>query len=115
MTEDRLERYQLSGFDARERGLSRPVEFERTGTGIRAVLRYETTRIVTEERRTPAEALQELIRMIQAQGYSQLRTQQSDRNGTYLGSQEPWIDYPDPDRRPEQPTGLFARLLGRLR
>lgn len=115
MTEDRLERHQLSGLDSRQRGFSRSVEFERTGTGIRAVLRYETTRIVTEERQAPTDALQELIHVIQAQGYSQLRTQQSYRNGTYMGSQEPWIEYPDPERQPEQPAGLFARLLGWFR
>ncbi len=105
------EKQQLAGLDPRERGFSRPVEFEQVEGGCRARLRYETTHTETAARETPGAALEELIRTLQGQGYTQLRTQLSVREGTYLGSQEPWIEYPDPDRPPEQSSWWFGRLL----
>src|SRR4051794_37906186 len=105
MSDQTQEQYQLAGFDARERGFSRPVVFEHTDGGCQAILRYETTRVVTNAQATPLAALEELIRTLQGQGYSQLRSQLSVRQGTYLGSQEPWIEYPDPVRNMEQEGG----------
>jgi hypothetical protein len=101
----------LAGFDARERGFSRPIVFEQADGGYQAILRYETTRVVTTAQATPGGALDELIRMLQGQGYSQLRTQLSVREGTYLGSQEPWIEYPDPPMQPETPDGLISKFF----
>ena len=90
----------MAGFDALERGFSRPVVFEQTDGRYQAILRYETTRVVTTAQDTTGAALEELIRTLQGQGYSQLRSQLSVREGTYLGSQEPWIEYPDPAQEP---------------
>ena len=114
MPEQTQEKHQLAGFDGRERGFSRPVVFEQAGGGYQANLRYETTHVVTTAQDTPGAALEELIRMLQGQGYSQLRSQLNFRNGTYLGSREPWIEYPDPERQPETPDGLIGRLFGWL-
>jgi hypothetical protein len=105
-----MDQHRLAGLDARERGFSRPVEFEPAEGGIRAILRYETTRLVTTARDTPETALEELIHTLHEHGYSQLRSQLSVRNGLYLGSQEPWIEYPNPARRPEQSGGWFGKL-----
>ena len=105
-----MDKHQLAGIDERERGFCRPVEFEQAGGGVRAILRYETLRVTTEARDTEATALEELIRTLQSQGYSQLRSQLSVRNGLYLGSQEPWIEYPDPVRKLEQSGGWFGKL-----
>ena len=115
MSEQTQEKHQLAGIDTRERGFSRPVVFERTDGGYQAILQYETTRVVTMAQDTPGAALAELIRTLQGQGYSQLRSQLSVREGAYLGSQEPWIEYPDPARQPEIPDGLIGRLFGWLR
>ena len=104
-----LQRVWLAGVDARERGFSRPVVYEQADGGYQAILRYETTRVVTTAQATPGAALDELIRMLQGQGYSQLRSQLSIRDGAYLGSQEPWIEYPDPARRMEQEGGWLKR------
>ncbi len=93
------ERQQLAGIDPHARGFNRPVEFERHEGEIRAVLRYETTRVTVAEA-THAAALSALIRCLHEQGYRQLRTQLSFREGEYLGNREPWIEYPDP--RPVQ-------------
>ena len=111
MSDQAQEKHQLAGLDTRERGFSRPVVFEQADGGYQAMLRYETTRVVTTGHDTPGAALEELIRTLQGQGYSQLRSQLSVREGTYLGSQEPWIEYPDPARGTEQEGGWMKRLF----
>lgn len=111
MSDQTQEKHQLAGLDTRERGFSRLVVFEQANGGYQAILRYETTRVVTTAQDTPGAALEELIRTLQEQGYSQLRSQLSVREGTYLGSQEPWIEYPDPARDAEQQGGWLKRLL----
>jgi hypothetical protein len=108
---NQTEKHQLAGVDGRERGFSRPVVFEQTDGGYQAILRYETTRVATTPHDTPGAALEQLIRMLQGQGYSQLRSQLSVREGTYLGSREPWIEYPDPARNTEQAGGWVKRLF----
>ena len=115
MEQERYDKHQLAGLDERERGFSRPVELERAGDRYRAILRYETMRVSTEPELTQDRALVALIRTLHAQGYRQLRTQVSFRNGVYLGSQEMWVEYPDPSLpEPERP-GFIARLLGWIR
>ena len=111
MSDQTQEKHQLAGVDTRERGFSRPVVFEQAEGGYQAILRYETTRVVTIAQDTPGAALAELIRTLQGQGYSQLRSQLSVREGAYLGSQEPWIEYPDPARSTEQEGGWLKRLF----
>ena len=115
MPDQAQEKHQLAGFDARERGFNRPVVFEEADGGYQAILRYETTHVVTTTQHSPGAALEELIRTLQGQGYSQLRSQLSFRNGVYLGSQELWIEYPDPVRQQEIPDGMIGRLFGWLR
>ncbi len=109
MAEAGLDRHQLAGLDSKERGFNRPVELERVGKGYRAILRYESLRVETDPCSSQDEALGLLVQILQTEGYRQLRTQRSFRNGVYLGSQELWIEYPDP--RPEpQSAGLLTRL-----
>jgi len=115
MSDQIQEKHQLAGFDTRERGFSRPVLFEAADGGYQAILRYETTHVVTIAHVTPGAALEELIRTLQGQGYSQLRSQLSVKEGTYLGSQEPWIEYPDPEQQPEMPNGLIGKFFGLFR
>ena len=109
-----LDRHQLAGLDARERGFSRPVEFTQVGEGYRARLRYETMLQETAPQSTQDDALRMLIQALQSDGYRQLRTQMSFRNGIYLGSQELWVEYPDPHIEPE-PAGFMARLMSSFR
>jgi hypothetical protein len=109
-----LDKHQLAGLDARERGFSRPIAFAQAGESYRAILRYEAILIETEPHSTQEDALRMLIHIMQADGYRQLRTQMSFRNGVYLGSQELWIEYPDPTPEPER-EGLLARIAGWFR
>lgn len=110
-----LDKHQLAGLDDRERGFSRPVEFERAGERYRAVLRYEAIRITADLGPTQDEALRLLIQALQAHGYRQLRTQMSFRSGVYLGSQELWVEYPDPPQAEPAPSGFVTKLLNWLR
>ena len=115
MSDQTQEKHQLAGLDTLERGFSRPVVFEQADGGYQAILRYETTRVVTTAYDTSGAALEEVVRTLQGQGYSQLRSQLSVREGTYMGSQEPWIEYPDPARQPEIPDGLISKFFAWFR
>ena len=66
------------------------------GLEYRATLRYEAARVVTEPTTSQDAALHLLIAALHRQGYRQLKTQVSFRNGAYLGSRETWTEYPDP-------------------
>ncbi|MGQ0695053.1 MAG: hypothetical protein ACT4OL_05685 [Nitrospiraceae bacterium] len=111
MWKDGSDRHQLAGLDHRERGFSRPVEFEPAGESYQAIFRYESTLVRTEPHPSQDIALHALVQTLQAQGYRQLRTQGSFRKGIYLGSQEMWVEYPDPPQpEPERP-GFMARIL----
>lgn len=114
MAEGGLDKHQLAGLDHRERGFSRPVEFEHTGGSLCAILRYETIRFSTEPQPSQDAALLALIQVLHAQGYRQLRTQVSFRDGTYLGSQELWVEYPDP-AAPVKPKGWLSTIAGWFR
>lgn len=105
------DKYQLAGLDDRERGFSRPVEFERIGEGYRAILRYETVRLTTESYITQDDALRNLIHALHVQGYRQLKTQMSFRDGVYLGSQELWVEYPDPEPIQPERSDFFGKII----
>jgi hypothetical protein len=115
--EDRIhslfDRYQLAGLDDRLRGFSRPVEFEQQHAQYRAIFRYESAHVVTEPSPTQDIALGHLIHLLHERGYRQLRTQMNFRNGTYLGSQEMWIEYPDP--APRRASGTLEKLFSWFR
>ena len=104
------ETYQLAGLDPRERGFSRPVELMREDRRCRAAWRYEAVHVVTDFADSAEAALRLLVATLHGQGYRQLRTQASFRQGTYLGSQESWIEYPDPPPTAQPKTGLLTAL-----
>jgi hypothetical protein len=102
--------YQLAGLDSRERGFSRPVEVRQEDQRYRASMRYEATHVVTEPADTQEAALQLLIATLHGHGYRQLKTQISFRCGTYLGSRESWVEYPDPPLAVRRGAGLVAAI-----
>ncbi len=110
-----LDKHQLAGLDDRERGFSRPILLERAGESYRAILRYESVRVETDPHQTQDSALRVMIQTLQTQGFRQLKTQMSFRGGVYLGSQEPWIEYPDPPQAESKANGFIAKLLTWLR
>jgi len=85
--------YQLAGLDPRERGFSRPVEVREDAPGD-----------------TQEAALQLLVATLHEQGYRQLKTQITFRSGTYLGSREAWVEYPDPPHAGRRGAGLVAAI-----
>lgn len=110
MATEVVEKHQLAGIDERERGFNRPVEIDRLEEGYRASLRYETTIIVAAPCATQAAALAEVIKSLHGRGYTQLRSQLSFTGCAYRGSQEPWIEHPNPEHPPVPRTGLFDWL-----
>ncbi len=104
---DPLHKHQLAGLDPRERGFSRPVECRNVGGQYEAQFQYEALRIAGPPQDTQAKALGALIARLHHEGYRQLKTQLSFRGTDYLGSQEAWIEYPDPATEPQ---GWWARL-----
>jgi len=108
MPDDVVEKHQVAGLDDRGRGFTRLVDIARSEGAYRALLRYEATIVATNGAETKPAALQELIHRLQGRGYTQLRSQLSFNGNTYLGSQEPWIEYPDPERQPELRSGLLG-------
>jgi hypothetical protein len=109
-----VEKYQISGLDERERGFSRLMDMERVDGGYRAVLRYEKTIVETAGCETSDAALGQIIDLLREHGFSQLRSRLNFRGAAYLGSQEPWIEYPDPDRpTDDHPSGITEQLARR--
>lgn len=113
MSEEIVARYQVAGLDERERGFNRTVEV-RCGQGrYRALLRYEQLHLSTSWHETYDGAVGDLIQLLQDRGYRQIKSRASFRGDLYLGSQEPWIERPDPPP-PAEPSRWFSRLIGRL-
>jgi len=102
--------YQLAGIDPQERGFSRPVELVQENRQYRGTLRYEAAHVVTAPTDSEEASLQLLIATLHGQGYRQLKTQISFRNGIYLGSRECWIEYPNPPHPSERQGGLLAAI-----
>jgi len=102
--------YHISGVDDRERGFNRQAQVIAHGDVYRARLRYEALQIEVEFVDTEDAALQRLIHTLQARGYTQLRTQRIFQGEQYLGNQELWVDYPDPDSPDAQPISWFLRV-----
>jgi hypothetical protein len=122
MPNDIVEKYQIAGLDERERGFSRLMDMERVDGLYRAVLRYEQTVVISGECHTMETALQRLMDRLRERGYSQLKSRLNFRGTEYLGSQEPWVEYPDPDgpwepairpvrEQPARRTGWIGRML----
>lgn len=109
-----VEKHQVAGLDERERGFNRLIEIGQVDGGYQASLRYERTLVMTDLHETQAAALDALIASLHERGYTQIRSRLSFRGSTYFGSQELWIDYPDPVRSTGQDRGLRG-WLGRLR
>lgn len=109
-----VEKHQVAGLDERERGFNRLLEIGRVEGGYRASLQYEKTVVTTDRCETQAVAVDSLIGLLHRRGYTRLRSRRSFQGSTYLGSQENWIEYPDPERSTDQDRGLRG-WLDRLR
>lgn len=89
--------YHVAGLDERERGFNRQAQVIALGEAYQARLRYEALKIEGEPVGTEEEALKRLIYALQNRGYTQLRTQRIFQGEQYLGDQELWLDYLDPE------------------
>lgn len=108
-----VEKHQVAGLDEKERGFNRQIDVERIEGGYRAVLRYEQTLVETAACDTSVQTVDELVRMLRDRGYSQLRSRLNFKGAAYLGTQEPWIEYPDPNAPVEPLEGSVPEQLAR--
>ena|SRR2546423_13765203 len=113
MANEAREKHLLAGLDERARGFTRLVSVEQQAETVRALFQYETHLVVSADAGSPAAALADLARRLHERGYTQLRSRLTFAEGTYLGSQEQWVEYADPDRPPEA-EGEFFRLMRRI-
>lgn len=113
MADDVAEKHLLAGLDERERGFSRAVEIERRAGAFRAIFRYEALALESADAGSAAAALAGMVRLLQERGYRQLRTRLIFLGGAYLGSQELWVEYPDPER-PLEAAGGWSGLVRRI-
>ena len=105
-----LERHEVAGIDERARGFNRVAELHAQEQGVLARLRYEQAVVAGEPGATAQDAMARLVAALHARGFTQLRSRLSFTGERYLGSQEPWIEYPDPP-----PPGVVGRLRALLR
>jgi hypothetical protein len=114
MAGEGIEKYQMAGIDDRERGFNRAVTVSALDHGYRATLHYEQTIVVGESGDTIDAAMSDLVRTLHQRGYRQLKSQLSFRGAGYLGSLEPWMEYPDPEtmeRSGPGISGLVTRVM----
>src|SRR5881397_1917833 len=96
MANEVREKHLLAGLDERTRGFTRIVSVEQQAETFRASLQYETLLAVSADADSPAAALADLVRKLHGRGYTQLRSRLTFAGGTYLGTQEQWVEYADP-------------------
>jgi hypothetical protein len=89
--------YHVAGLDDRERGFSRQIHVIPREGGFQARLRYEALQIEVDPVPTEDQALKTLIHVLHEKGYRELRTQRIFTGEQYLGNQELWVEYPEPD------------------
>ena len=89
--------HHIAGLDDRQRGFNRQAQIVIQEEVCQARLRYETLQIEVEPVDTEEEALKRLIHALQNRGYTQLRSQRIFQGEQYLGNQEFWVDYLDPE------------------
>ena len=108
MPESQINTYQLAGVDDRERGFNRQVKVSASKGLSRAVIQYEALQMEGAPCETEETALGNLIQMLQQRGYTQLRTQLIFQGDRYLGSQELWKEYSDPNPSADSYGGSFS-------
>jgi hypothetical protein len=106
------EKHLLSGLDDRRRGFSRQLEINSVEGGYCSTLQYEKLCLTSAGLGTKEEALLWIVQALHSRGYRQLRSRLSFRGGTYFGSLEAWVEYPDPDEAMGPPPNLLQRLRG---
>jgi hypothetical protein len=89
--------FHVAGLDDRDRGFNRQIHVIPREGGFQARLRYESLQIDIDPVPTEDQVLQALIAILQERGFRQLRTQRIFIGEQYLGNQELWVEYPDPE------------------
>jgi hypothetical protein len=110
MANEAREKHLLAGLDERARGFTRMVSVEQQAETFRAALQYESLLVVSANADSSAAALADLARRLHERGYTQLRSRVTFAGSSYLGSQEQWVEYADPERAPEAEGDIFGLM-----
>ncbi len=88
--------HQIEGFDPQGRSFNRDVPIGFTEEGFWARINYEGLKADTPPYPTVEEALFELVRRLQKNGFKDLRTRLNFREERYFAETQPWVNYPNP-------------------
>lgn len=110
MVSEEGEKHLISGLDDRRRGFSRQLEISPVEGRYTSALQYEKLCLTSSRLATKEHALLWVVQELQSRGYRQLRSRLSFRGGTYFGSLEAWIEYPDQEEAPGPSRNLLQRL-----
>jgi len=109
------EKHEIAGVDTRKRGFTRMAEIQYRVDAFQAIFQYEQSIITGEPAPETTLTLTSLVQALQGKGYTQLRSRISFRGEEYLGTQELWVDYPDPAPEPSGLGPYLRRLLQKFR
>lgn len=85
--------HQIEGFDPRKRMFNRNLFVYKKDKQYAAQFTYENLHLESTHFSTPFEAVQELVRSVQSQNFTQLRTRLNFKGKKYLTELEPWVDF----------------------
>jgi len=108
--------YHVAGLDERDRGFNRQIHVISCEEGFQARFRYESLQIEVDPVPIEGQSLRCLIHLLHERGYRQLRTQRIFIGDQYLGSQELWVEYPDPESSRDTKktwSSWFQQIFGR--
>lgn len=109
--------HHVAGLDDRDRGFNRQIHVIPCEGGFQARLRYESLQIEVDPVPTEDQVLHRLIHVLHGRGYRQLRTQRIFIGDRYLGNQELWVEYPDPESSSDTGktwSAWFRQIVGRF-
>jgi hypothetical protein len=91
-----IEIHQLEGFDPQGRSFNRNAEVYRSDKGFSARFQYEGRTAESASFVTITEAIADLVKKLQLQGFRKIRTRMNFKGKRYLAERQPWVNYPDP-------------------
>ena len=90
-----VEKHQIEGVDPSDRYFNRAILVNRTASGYVSKVTYEAFTTESQSHSTISAAVNDLVKKLQAVGFTRLRTRANFKGTRYLAEKETWIDYPD--------------------
>ena len=90
-----VERHQLEGMDPSDRYFNRTVSIKRIDRGYSAKVMYEALERESGVHPAGSEAIDEIVKMFQDLGFTEMRTRLNFKGQKYLAEKESWVEYPN--------------------